>query len=87
MERGRVRLPFPSLHPNSGFSCPPGSHVERKSFRPSLGIPTSFSHDYSLLWASLRSPVGLPSSEQVHRGSTEMGGINTEWQNPAPSFL
>lgn len=48
-EGGRDETSPPQLMcPDSGPSCPPASHVEIKSFGPSLGIPTSSSHDYSL---------------------------------------
>lgn len=74
--------PPQSMCPDSGPSCPSGSRIQKKGFGPSLEMPTSSSLSYSLPWASLRPPVGLPGSEQVQQDSIETGGVNTKWQNP-----
>lgn len=57
--------PLQSVCPDSGSSCSPGSHVERKGFGLNLGIPTSSSQDDSLPWVFLRPLFGLPGPEQV----------------------
>lgn len=61
-----------------------GLLLREKNFGPSLGIPASSSQHNSLPWAPLSPLFGLLGPGQVHQGSIETRGVNTEGQNPQP---